>query len=392
MKMHRRLFPTLACLALIALAAAPARATWSIVLVDKRTNEVAIGSVTCLTGYNLLAIVPVVVVGVGAGACQAAGDFDGIRRPVIFTELKKGTPPEDILRLLAGITGHQQRQYGIVDTHGRAITFTGYQAQAWKGGRIGQSGDLVWAIQGNILAGSCVVPAIESAVINTPGDLAEKLMAGHLAAYTTGGDGRCSCSPQNPTGCGCPPASFTKSGHIGFMVVARIGDTDDTLCDHTGCADGDYYLKLNVPYQTPSAQDPVLQLQTLFQQWRATLDGRPDAVLSVAALSDVVLPPGGTSSATITILPVDWQGLPLTVPIQSVTVSHAPGSSGLTEIGPVVDQGDGSYKVTVTQRGTNPFQGEGIDRFRIVIDDGIRPVSLMPDPTIWIQKRTSFKR
>ncbi|WP_277214025.1 hypothetical protein, partial [Isoptericola croceus] len=83
------------------------------------------------------------------------------------------------------------------------------------------------------------MPAIELAVINTSGDMAEKLMAGMEAARATGGDGRCSCNPNAPTSCGCPNAVI-KSGHIGGMIVARIGDIDDALCSAAGCADGTY--------------------------------------------------------------------------------------------------------------------------------------------------------
>ena len=98
---------------------------------------------------------------------------------------------------------------------------------------------MFYEIQGNILAGECVVPAIEQAVLETDGDIAEKLMAGMRAARGQGGDGRCSCSQSNATGCGCPPPGFSKSGHIGGIIVARIGDSDDPLCNAAGCADGE---------------------------------------------------------------------------------------------------------------------------------------------------------
>ena len=65
---------------------------------------------------------------------QSAGDFAGIRRPVIFDELEAGTDPADILDILEGISGHQSRQYGIADTQGRKITFSGSQNGAWAGG------------------------------------------------------------------------------------------------------------------------------------------------------------------------------------------------------------------------------------------------------------------
>jgi uncharacterized Ntn-hydrolase superfamily protein len=357
--------------------ASTASATWSIVITDSSTKEVAIGTVTCLNNYDLLAIVPVVVVGKGAGACQASGDFDGIRRPIIFEQLQLGTPPDQILAMLAGITGHQSRQYGIADTQGRMITFTGTQCLQWAGGVVGQQGTMVYAIQGNILAGNCVVPAIEQAVLNTPGDIPAKLMAGMQAARQKGGDGRCSCSSSNPTSCGCPPPSFRKAGHIGGMVVARIGDTDDTVCNASGCADGDYFMRLNVAFQPTANPDPVQQLQELFDTWRAGLVGRPDAIQSTASFAPATLPPNGLATGVLLVTVNDWQGQRVLSGIQSVTVAHAPDSANISTIGAVTNNGDGTFSVALTA-GTQT----GVDRFTVTIDDGIRPVILMPEPSL----------
>ncbi len=211
--------------------------TWSIVIADADTREVAVGTVTCLNQFDLLALVPVLVVGKGGAAVQSFGDFDGIRRPIIFDHLMMGTPPEEIFAILENIEGHEGRQYGITDTKGRKITFSGSSNGAWAGGIIGSQCSMHYAIQGNVLAGQCVVDAIEQAVRNTKGDIAEKLMAGMEAARAMGGDGRCSCDSFETESCGCPAQKFAKAGHIGGMAVARIGDADDPLCDAGGCVD-----------------------------------------------------------------------------------------------------------------------------------------------------------
>jgi len=353
-----------------------ARATWSIVLADAETGEVAVGTVTCLTNLDLAAIVPVVVVAKGAAAVQAAGDFDGIRRPLIFQELMNGSDPNAILDQLANIAGHQNRQYGIVDVAGRKITFTGDDASEWKGGMVGSQGALHYAIQGNILAGACVADAIEQAVLNTAGDIPEKLMAGMAAARDQGGDGRCSCN-LGPTACGCPVPSFTKSGHIGAMIVARPGDMDDPLCNAGGCADGDYFMRLNVADQLFPDPEPVDQLRSLFDNWRLDLTGRPDAARSMAGFEPATLPPNGAATTTLRIVPLDWQGLAITTPILAATASHAPDSAGLSAIGPAMPQPDGSVEFTLTA-GTGP----GVDRFIVTLDDGIRPVQLAPAPAL----------
>ena len=174
----------------IAAGAEPVQATWSIVIVNTETMEVAVGTVTCLEDFNLLNIVPVVGVAKGAAAVQAAGDFDGIRRPVIFDGLLAGTNPDVILQTLSAFSNHEFRQYGIVDTQGRVLTFTGTQNGVWAGGLTESIGDLVFAVQGNVLAGDCVVPAIRQAIVITQGDIPEKLMASSSRSWTGTGPTR----------------------------------------------------------------------------------------------------------------------------------------------------------------------------------------------------------
>ncbi|MFH1748780.1 MAG: DUF1028 domain-containing protein [Planctomycetota bacterium] len=354
-----------------------APATWSIVIADSQTKEIAVGTVTCLTNLDLLALVPVVVVGKGGAAVQAAGDYQGFRRALIFQRLELGYSPQEILDLLAQLSGHEDRQFGIVDTQGRMVTFSGSGNYQWAGGVIGNQGSMVYAIQGNILVGDCVVAAIEDAVLNTPGDVPAKLMAGMVAAGEMGGDGRCSCSPSQPMSCGCPPESFDKPGHIGGMVVSRSGDIDDTQCNASGCVDGDYFMHLNVPYQFSDDPDPVIQLQALFDEWRAALTGRPDAIQTQVEFTPVTIPPSGSATTTMQITLLDWRGEPISATINEVSVEHADDSAGISSIGTVTDNGGGSFSVVLTAGTTT-----GIDRFTVRSDDGNRPVILMPTPSL----------
>jgi len=157
----------------------------------------------------------------------------------------------------------------MVDTSGSTYTFTGTQCGAWAGGTEGNYRNLAYAIQGNVITGSCVITAIERAILDDDlPDLPARLMAGMQAAKMMGGDGRCSCSQSNPPGCGCPPSDPGKSGHIGCMIVARPGDTDTPSCGVNGCANGNYWMKLNVARQSSSAPDAVDQLQVLYDEWR----------------------------------------------------------------------------------------------------------------------------
>ncbi|UYV12763.1 MAG: DUF1028 domain-containing protein [Phycisphaera sp.] len=221
-------YRTLAAVSAAALlsAAGTAQATWSILLVDTRTGEIALGSATCLTSFDLRANTPVIITGVGAATAQSFVDSSGRNRVRIRDGLALGLTPSEILADLSTFdSGHQTRQYGIVDTTGLAATFSGTGAGAWAGGTTGEIDGVIYAVQGNLLTGPAVVDDAVAAIITTPGDLAEKLMAGMEAAQAKGGDARCSCTPL-PIPCGTPPAGFLKSADIGYMMIARTGDTD----------------------------------------------------------------------------------------------------------------------------------------------------------------------
>jgi uncharacterized Ntn-hydrolase superfamily protein len=374
----------IALLSMAAAVAAPAvaDATWSIVLVDKKTGEVAVGCATCLEGLNLELYCPVVLVGIGTANAQSQIDSTGANRMYIWTKMQEGRAPVAIIADLSSLDPqHQNRQYGIADTNGRKTTFTGANDGQWAGGVSGRVGSVYYAIQGNVLAGQAVVDDAEQAIKDTEGDLAEKLMAAMEAAQRDGGDGRCSCDPVDPDRCGAPPPGFDpskdKSAHIGYMIVARVGDTDGT-CDATnGCANGTYYMNLNVKNQHASDPDPVIQLRGLFDDWRESWRGRPDHLLSTATLDDVSLPGNGTSTTAMTIVLNDWEGNPVGHGGATVTVAHSKNSAGLSTIGQAIDQGDGSYVVPIIAG-----IGQGIDEYQIVVDDGLGPVTLYPFPTL----------
>lgn len=223
---------TLTALALLAGTATSASATWSIVLINTRTGEIAVGSATCLTSFDLQAGTPVLIPGVGAATAQSFVDQGGYNRVFLRDRLLEGVHPEDILDMLATFdTSHQTRQYGIADTLGGTATFTGTGAGQWAGGVTGKVGDIVYAVQGNVLAGSPVVAECEQVIITAlanGSDLAETMMLGMEEARIWGGDGRCSCSNGGPDSCGSPPDGWDpetgKSAHIAYMLIARAGD------------------------------------------------------------------------------------------------------------------------------------------------------------------------
>jgi len=211
----------------LAAGAGQALATWSILIVNTRTREIAVGSATCLTGFDLEANTPVLVPLVGAATAQSFVDANGLNRTFIRDALLRGdTLSATLAGLAARDSGHQTRQYGMIKVNGEALTFSGSSAGPWAGGATGRVGDLAYAVQGNVLTGPPVVSRAVEALLSTPGDLASKLMAGMEAARSMGGDGRCSCGPQADA-CGAPPPTFTKSAHIAYMLVARAGDVQN---------------------------------------------------------------------------------------------------------------------------------------------------------------------
>lgn len=351
-------------------------ATWSIVVVNRRTGEVAVGSATCLQSINLTQGLPVLRIGKGAGAIQAAsGGSAGLL--IMFDQFGDDVDSATLLAaVLAADPSPMDRQIGLVSMVGFPQTFTGTSAGRARGGVQGEFGDYAYAIQGNVITGSAVFREARNTLIATPGDLAEKLMAAMETARFYGGDGRCSCDQNRPFSCGSPPPSFTKSAHVGFMLIGRIGDPDAPCSNRNGndCATAQYYMRLNVAGNsaTASSPDPVFQLRDQYDEWRADHVGRPDGTLSTIQ-GVQSLPADGRSQRSFTVQLRDIDGNPLTSGGAEVLVSPAPGSLALSSIGDVKDNGDGSYSFVVTS-GSSPGQ----EQLMVSADDGYLKATLFP--------------
>ena len=300
--------PGLGVVAAAALAGASgtASATWSIVIVDTRTGELAAGSATCLTNINLKNETPVVVMGRGAATAQALLEQTGVTRSDLRQGLLRLDDPQAILQTLAiNDTGHRTRQYGLVDVQGRAMTFTGLAANDWAGGvtgrlergRPGPEDDIVYAVQGNILTGAGVVLAAEAAIRASDGDIADMLMESMQAARVTGGDGRCSCTTGGPTSCGTPPSDNPddfKSADVGYMIVGRLGDVDGSRALYRFFDAGDLLgADLN-----GDGRDELLAFNRFLDPTRVYeyLDDSVPGALAIERLDDLDLNIGGARS------------------------------------------------------------------------------------------------
>jgi hypothetical protein len=363
-----RFLSSLLCAVLLS---SQAFATWSIIVVNTVTQEIIVASATCVEAINLRAYIAMLEAQAGGGCAQSIG-ASVLMRGDASAMLALGVPPEEILQALTTYDNlHELRQYGFVDMAGRAATFTGSQCDGWAGGLTGRSGDLVYAIQGNIITGRPVIDAAEQALLNTSGDMAQRVMAAMEAARDMGGDGRCSCSNNAPESCGSPPASFAKSAHVGFLISARPGD--HPYCDNFACAKGDLYFAINKASLTAADPDPVDEMRIKFDSLRLALVGRPDAYLSSVYSYANTVSAGSTTPQIFVLDLSDVDGNLLTTGGATITLEHTARSAGLSTISQVTDHNDGTYTVEVM-----PGADTGVDELLFVVDDGIRPVPLWP--------------
>ena len=157
--------------------------TFSIVAYDPNNGDIGVAVASKFLAVG--AVVPWAQAEIGAIATQSLANMsfgpDGLA--LLAQGLDAQTTLDD---LLAADEGREQRQVGVVDTHGNAATWTGNQCHAWAGGIIGRN----FAAQGNILTGEDVVMAMAHAFDQTSGELAERLLAALAAGDMAGGDRR----------------------------------------------------------------------------------------------------------------------------------------------------------------------------------------------------------
>lgn len=157
--------------------------TFSIVACDLKEQAwgVAVASKFPAVG----AVVPWAQAEVGAVATQSFANVSFGPRGLAFMA-KSLSAQETLDRLLEDDPDKELRQVGLVDAKGGSATFSGSGCFPWAGGITGKG----YAIQGNILAGGKVVPAMEKAFLKTKGNLPTRLYAALLAGDRAGGDKR----------------------------------------------------------------------------------------------------------------------------------------------------------------------------------------------------------
>jgi uncharacterized Ntn-hydrolase superfamily protein len=255
---------TLLFAALSLIVASPASATWSIIAVDRATGAVVIASATCvtqkgLTGFpakDLRDIQAIVVPGRGVAAAQAGVDSTRANQKLIFAELQKSTPPDQIVTLLKQDPQIARRQFGILDLEGRSAGFSGEGNGAVSLDRQGMvDGTRIhYSIQGNILASEAVVLKAVEAFVAAKGTVTDRVMAAMEAADGAGGDRRCSCE----TGPKLQAPCTAKTAHVAYILEAAKNDPNGESYN-----DGKYALYISVTDQDITADEDANPVKTL---------------------------------------------------------------------------------------------------------------------------------
>lgn len=157
--------------------------TFSIVALDPQTGDLGVATASKFLAVG--SVVPFAEAGLGAVATQSyANTTFG---PRTLMALRGGISLELIAQAFAESDAqHDERQYGLVDFRGRALTFTGAACHPWAGGRTGEG----YAAQGNLLTGPEVVDALCETFEGAEGVLSRRLLAALAAADAAGGDKR----------------------------------------------------------------------------------------------------------------------------------------------------------------------------------------------------------
>jgi uncharacterized Ntn-hydrolase superfamily protein len=269
-------------------AHAPAFATWSVIAVDATTGQVIIASATCVRqqGFpqrkpngarDLMEVQAVIVPGLGVAACQAGVDNTRDNQMLVYNELKKGTPPAEILDLLRKQEAArkpeaqlERRQFGILAIpNGTTITarnnragFNGSgnsQSSLYFGGSVGPN--IHYQVQGNTLLGDAVVHQAALAFTRATGTLADRVMAAMEAADVNGGDHRCNCGVSVLDFVPCD----NKTAHVAYIAIANKDDKPGT--SHN---DGQYYAYLSVTDDNTKpgeSGNPVKTLRKRYDAW-----------------------------------------------------------------------------------------------------------------------------
>ncbi|MGH9320440.1 MAG: DUF1028 domain-containing protein [Vicinamibacteria bacterium] len=250
--------------------APPAFATWSVIALDRASGTIVIASATCVPqgrfatfpAEGLKDIQAIVVPGIGVAAAQASVDRTRRNQKLIFSALQKGTPPSAILELLSSDPEIARRQFGILDMQGRSKGFSGSENRPSSLDVQGQVAgtEIVYSIQGNILASNEVVHHAARAFEAGSGTLADRVMAAMEAADAEGGDGRCTCETEPTTKAPCS----SRTAHVAYLMQSEKDDPSGDSYNN-----GEYALFIDVTDENILPEEDANPVKTLRMRYDA---------------------------------------------------------------------------------------------------------------------------
>ncbi len=211
-------------------------ATWSIIMIDRRTNEIGIAGASCTYNcYGIGKIIP----NMGAIIVQAMSN-NRAREKGVEMILAEATPEQIIQALRNPDFDPERQQYAVVTVRyiDSPSTYTGDSTNLFKG-TLTKSGV---SVQGNTLTSaielSMIMQAVEKGQKGSL-NIADILMSALEAGSTAGGDKR--CGEQKATSA--------------FIIVAKPQDKKP-------------YLNLNIFGQSKGGQNAVEMLRSKFEKWK----------------------------------------------------------------------------------------------------------------------------
>ncbi len=236
--------------------------TYSIVALDEKTGQ--LGVAVQSHWFSVGTVVPWAKAGVGAVATQSIAEPS--YGPKGLTLMEKGVPADEALQsLLAKDPGENVRQVAMVDAQGNVGAHTGSRCISYASHITGKN----CSVQANIMAKSTVPAAMIQAFENTPGNLAERMLAALDAAEAEGGDLRGRQSAAMLVVSGDPTGDPWKDR----IVDLEVADHENPLLELRRL------LRINQAYRHAQSGDEYMEqdnMEKALQEYSAAAKYYPD--------------------------------------------------------------------------------------------------------------------
>jgi uncharacterized Ntn-hydrolase superfamily protein len=161
----------------------PLAHTYSIVAYDEQTGDMGVAVQS--HWFSVGTSVTWGEAGVGVIATQSF--VNPAFGPNGLALLKKGLAPQEVVdELIKGDEGREFRQLAVLDSKGRAASYTGKLCIQPAGNIVGEN----FSVQANLMSNDRIWPSMAEAFKNSKGPLAERMLVALEAAEKAGGDVR----------------------------------------------------------------------------------------------------------------------------------------------------------------------------------------------------------